>query len=66
MFDILGKICAEREFAHAISVGIETEFLHIDKPKGHNKLYLNDIMSKQGKENISVLNVICSRGWLSS
>lgn len=51
------KIHAAREFACAISVGIEAEFLRIDKPKGHNKLYLNDVTSRQGKENIPVLNV---------
>lgn len=49
------KIRAAREFACSISVGIEAEFLRIDKPKGHNKLYLNDIMLRQGKENKSVL-----------
>lgn len=51
------KIRAAREFACAISVGIEAEFLRIDKPKGHDKLYLNDITLRQGKENKSVLNV---------
>jgi len=34
---------AEKEFLCAISVGMEPEFLCIDKPKGHNKLYLSDI-----------------------
>lgn len=51
------KIRAAREFACSFSVGIEADFLRIDKPKGHNELYLNDITLRQGKENKSVLNV---------
>lgn len=42
---------AEKELPGAISIGTESAFLCIDKPKGHNKLYLSDTMPKQEKEN---------------
>jgi len=56
--------CAEEEFACTFSLGMEPEFLYIDKPKGHNKIYLSEIISKQEKENTPVLHIICSKVWL--
>lgn len=46
LFEISPRWYPEKEFPCAIAVGMEPEFLCIDKPEGHNKLYLSDIMPK--------------------
>ena len=53
---------AEKEFPCAISAGTESEFLCIDKPKGHNKLFLSDIMPKQEKENTFLYLIVFAAG----